>query len=241
MTGEKQQLMMLRTRRFALAVNNHHLPTERAAILTRMRKGDRLFDQLLDLPWWISLCVAALVFVVATYVLPAVMPTGKTASSVADQLSRTGWIFSFPFLVAAAASGVRQRLRKRILEQQKNLDSIRELSWQEFEALVGEAFRRQGYSVTQHGGTAPDGGIDLVILKAGAKAVVQCKRWRERHIGEAPVRELYGVMTAEGANEAIFVTCGQYTGEARRFADGKPIRLVNGEMLLDIVRSVQQA
>ncbi len=206
-----------------------------------MRKRNRFFEELLALPWWASLCLAALVFVGATYVLPALMPAGKTTSFVADQLSRTGWLFSFPFLLAAAASGVRQWLRKRILEQQKSLDSIRELSWQDFESLVGEAFSRQGYSVTQLGGSAPDGGVDLIVHKAGSKGVVQCKRWRERQIGVTLVRELYGVMTAAGANEAIFVTCGQYTGEARRFADGKPIRLVSGEMLLDIVRPVQQA
>lgn len=188
-----------------------------------------------------NLCLAGFVFVCVTYLLPAVMPAGRTTSAVADQLSRTGWIFSFPFLAAAAASAVRQWIQSRILDQQKSLDSLRELSWQDFERLVGEAFRGQGYSVTHHGGAAPDGGIDLVIHKAGAKAVVQCKRWRERQVGVTVVRELFGVMTAEGANEAILVTCGEYTDDARSFAVGNPIRLVNGETLLDMVWLVQQA
>ena len=44
----------------------------------------------------------------------------------------------------------------------------------------------------------------------------------------ALVRELYGAMTAEQADEAILASSGQYTADARAFADGKPIRLVDG-------------
>ena len=205
-----------------------------------MRKN-RFFEQLLDLPWWISVCIAALVFVSATYALPAVIPAGRGISSVADGLSKTGWIFSLPFLVAAASSAVRQWLQGRLLDQQKGLDSIRELSWQEFETLIGEAFRRQGYSVTEHGGAAPDGGIDLILMKDVRKTVVQCKRWQTRQVGVTLVRELYGVMTAEGASEAILVTCGEYTEDAAKFAAGKPIRLIHGETPLEMIRSVQPA
>ena len=90
-----------------------------------MRKRNRFLEQFLDLPWWMSLCLAGLVFVCVTYLLPAVMPAGNTASSVADRLSRTGWIFSFPFLVAAVASAVRQWLQKRIADEQKSREAIR--------------------------------------------------------------------------------------------------------------------
>jgi restriction system protein len=37
------------------------------------------------------------------------------------------------------------------------------------------------------------------------------------------------------------VTCGEYTEHARQFAAGKPIRLIHGGMLLDMIRSVQPA
>ena len=55
------------------------------------------------------------------------------------------------------------------------------------------------------------------------------------------VRELHGAMTAEGAKEAILVSCGEYTGEAHRFAHGKPIRLINGEALLEMVGSASRS
>lgn len=60
-----------------------------------------------------------------------------------------------------------------------------------------------------------------------------------RQVGVTLVRELYGVMTAEGATDAILVTCGEYTDDAREFAAGKPTRLIHGETLVEIIRSVQ--
>jgi restriction system protein len=46
-------------------------------------------------------------------------------------------------------------------------------------------------------------------------------------------------MVAEDADEAIIVTSGHFTRDAQSFAAGKPIRLLDGPALLDLVRSVQ--
>jgi hypothetical protein len=35
------------------------------------------------------------------------------------------------------------------------------------------------------------------------------------------------------------VTCGEHTEDALKFAAGKPIRLISGETLLEMIRSVQ--
>lgn len=93
--------------------------------------------------------------------------------------------------------------------------------------------------VEERGGSSPDGGIDLVLWKGGRKTVVQCKHWQARQVGVTLVRELYGVMTAEGANDAIFVSSGEYTDDARAFADGKPIQLMGGRELERMIQSVQ--
>jgi len=46
-------------------------------------------------------------------------------------------------------------------------------------------------------------------------------------------------MTARKAHGAIVVTSGIFTQEARAFAEGKPIDLVEGEQLASLIRSVQ--
>ena len=62
----------------------------------------------------------------------------------------------------------------RRFNQQAGIADIRNLSWQQFEMIVGEAFRRRGYSVIENGGGGADGGVDLVLRKDGKKLFVQC-------------------------------------------------------------------
>jgi restriction system protein len=50
-------------------------------------------------------------------------------------------------------------------------------------------------------------------------------------VGVKTVRELYGVLVAENAARAILVASGEYTAEARTFARGKPLELVDGAAL----------
>lgn len=71
--------------------------------------------------------------------------------------------------------------------------------------------------------------------------MVQCKRWRTAQVGVSLVRELYGVMVAEKAERAIFVTTGSFTEESDGFAQGKPLELVDGEALAKLVEGVHTA
>jgi restriction system protein len=109
------------------------------------------------------------------------------------------------------------------------------MSWQEFEMLVAEAFRLQGYRVVETGGGGADGGVDLVLTKLGTngseKFLVQCKQWRAFKVGVDVVRELYGVMAATGAAGGFVITSGRFTDEARSFASGRNVKLVDGGRL----------
>lgn len=55
--------------------------------------------------------------------------------------------------------------------------------------LVGEAFRLQGFEVTETGGSGPDGGVDLVARRGRETFLVQCKQWRAFTVGVDVVRE----------------------------------------------------
>ncbi len=68
-------------------------------------------------------------------------------------------------LFAAALSALRRRARKKLVvdvAQSPASDALDGMSWREFEMLVGEGFRLQGYQVVETGGgggvrmTAPD-------------------------------------------------------------------------------------
>lgn len=203
------------------------------------RDNEKLVWMVASIPWWVGVVLAAVVYLALRYVLPALAPASQMMQGLARAVSEVAWVFTLPFLIGALFSAIKGGFKKRLLDQQRDIESIRDLSWQQFELLVSEAFRRQGYTVEDRGGSAPDGGVDLVLRKGGRTAVVQCKRWKTTQVGVSPVRELFGVMTAERADEAVFVSSGDYTVDARAFADGKPIRLIDGPALAEMVADVQ--
>jgi restriction system protein len=116
--------------------------------------------------------------------------------------------------------------------------AIRSMSWRDFERLVGEVFRRLGFTVSGFGGQGPDGGVDLGLTKNGQRYLVQCKHWRKRQVGVTVVRELNGVVSAQGAHGGFVVTCGEFSREAREFAESCGIKLIDGAALEELLAGI---
>ena len=76
--------------------------------------------------------------------------------------------------------------------------SLMDLSWQDFELLVGKYFEKQGYTIRQLAKAGPDDGVDIVAFKDKEKYLVQCKQWRSNQVGVSVVRELLGAIAARG-------------------------------------------
>jgi Restriction endonuclease len=105
------------------------------------------------------------------------------------------------------------------------------LSPNQFEHEVGRLYRRLGYSaqVTKQ---SRDGGVDVILRAEHGTTIVQCKA-HQRKIGVKSFRELYGVMADFGAESAVLACLHGATDDARKFIQGKPIRVV---MLNDLVQ-----
>jgi restriction system protein len=114
------------------------------------------------------------------------------------------------------------------------------MDWQNFELLVAEGFRRLGYVVENRGWYVPNGRVHISLTKGGERMLVDCGQWRGSEVGLAPVRELYQAMASEGADGALLVTSGSFTQDAEAFARDKPIGLVDGKALLELVATVQR-
>ena len=187
------------------------------------RKGSVVEDLILA-PWWVSLGLAV--------VLYPLLSSAKAAAPLAP-------FISFALIGIACVSAVRAWANRRVLDQQTGLDSLRRLSWKQFEDLIGEAYRRRGYNVAETLGGGADGGVDVVLSRNGETILVQCKRWNGKPVPVQTVRELFGVLTHRRANAAKLVATTTFTSEAINFARGKPIELLNGEALLKLIHSVQ--
>lgn len=97
----------------------------------------------------------------------------------------------------------------------------------QFELFVGEIFRRAGYTVEISAAAAQGDSIDLTLRRDAETILVQCKHWKTSRVTEREVREFYGTMTGNGAPRGIFVTAGSFSRDAREFAEGKGIDLMD--------------
>ena len=106
----------------------------------------------------------------------------------------------------------------------------------DFEDVTLQLLRAMGLKA-DHTKRSADGGIDIVAHSQepiiGGTYLVQCKDW-SNPVGEPVVRDLYGLVIAEGATKGVLVTSGRFTAAAERFAQGKPIDLVDGDLVRDL-------
>jgi restriction system protein len=189
-----------------------------------MRRRKPFAENLVFLPWWLNGLLAVLSFAILARVLQSLAAV----------------VFLF-FAAMASLSALRAALNARMLERQTGVDSLRDLSWKQFENLLGEAYRRKGYAVKETLGGGADGGIDLILRRNGETVLVQCKRWKGKPVPVQIVRELYGILIHQGASEAKLVATTYFTSDAIEFSRDKPIELVNAKTLLHLLRDVQKS
>ncbi|MBD9499160.1 restriction endonuclease [Pseudomonas sp. PDM17] len=212
------------------------------------RRRTSLIEDLIEiasrLPWWVSLLIALGSWLILHPIADKSPDTLKDAHQVgpfmAGQIFRTFAFFGqivlpLVFVIGAIGSVLaraeRKRLRTNVANARESGQTIEGISWREFELLVGETFRRKGFTVVEKGGNGPDGGIDLVLHLGTDKYLVQCKQWKAINVGVTVIREFFGVMAAEGAAGGFVVTSGQFTPEAKAFAEGRNIQLVDRALL----------
>lgn len=203
------------------------------------RQNESFGDLLLKLPWWVSAALGMIAFASLRWGLPIWAGQDHTRQMLAKGTTPLAPLVLLLFGIFAVGSFFFARKRHQIVDGQNSLETLRATPWKDFEYLVAEAYRRQGYQVEYFLGRGADGGVDLTMRKDGQKCLVQCKQWKVFSVGAPVVREMFGLMIAEKAEQAVIVTTGNFTRDAREFAAGKPIRLVDGPRLLTLVQSVQ--
>jgi restriction system protein len=206
------------------------------------------------LPWWLALALAAASFLLLDAIaanrvsLPAVgNPMSSTLfHSVVVAMAKVGrFILPGAFVFGAVTSLYRTARASKLVSDfgraRGRIEKNEALhTWREFEVLVGEVYRRQGYHAapTREGA---DGGVDLVLRRGDETLLVQCKHWQARTVGVNVVRELRGVIAAAGAAGGAVVTSGEFTREAVEFAKTARVDLINGKRLRALARQLAPA
>ncbi len=101
-------------------------------------------------------------------------------------------------------------------------------------------FYRLGFT-TRAVGQSHDGGIDVIAEKDGIKSFIQCKKFITSEVTVGAVRDFYGSLADRIANgKGYFITTNKFTLEAEKFAEDKPIELVDGHDLIRYIRMVRK-
>lgn len=130
-------------------------------------------------------------------------------------------------------------------------------NWRSFEELTSILWKDMGYETKLVRGKK-DGGVDVIAeetnqipLSGSTTFAIQVKNKMSQKISESEVRDLYGVengghrySNTSAFDGSIFVTSrgclsGRegFTNEARQFAEGNGVELINGEKMLSLLNS----
>ena len=132
----------------------------------------------------------------------------------------------------------------RFIEEQDIISGLNEdanlidLTPEAFEHLITNLFNAMEFEAyaTQR---SKDGGIDCIAYSkksiVGGKYVIQAKRWT-RTVQVDAVRDLFGAMDHERANKGILITTSKFAPACYKFAENKPMELIDGSILLDMIQ-----
>ena len=131
----------------------------------------------------------------------------------------------------------RARYRAAAIDHTGDIAALRRKPWGEFEVLVGQVIRSQGYVVKERGGFKRDHGVDLIAERGKDKVLVQCKHWLAWKVDEGQVKVLYADVKTQEFTEGWLVTCGRFTEFAKSWAKDRSIKLIDGQELVQLISS----
>jgi restriction system protein len=170
-----------------------------------------LFALLLRSRWWISFAVAIGLFLLVRLFIP------ETYAIVVP----------IPFVVIGCIAAWRQLRTPGAGRIAARLEALRAMSWREFAAALEAAYQREGYAVRR----LDAGAADLELTRDARRTLVSAKRWKVARTGIEPLRELAAAGGAGDSAGRVFIAAGEVTEQARAFAAGNGIRIVEGTEL----------
>ena len=123
---------------------------------------------------------------------------------------------------------------------QELLQWLRGLKPYEFEEYVAILFTRLGYKADAVG-KSHDGGVDVIATKNSVTNYIQCKKFTTNKVPVSAIRDFYGALANKLANgKGYFITTNTFTLEAEKFAEDKPIELIDGLKLVRYIRMTEK-
>lgn len=153
-------------------------------------------------------------------------------------LSAYGPLVPYYLLAIAVAIATFWLIRRRGAARARpagfDIRALERMRLREFEDLIRESFRGQGYSLIDPTRGATEGG-ELVLRRERETVLVQCRHWRDGKVGVEAIQALQHAMKQRGAGGGFILTTGRFAREAVAYAAGCNIRPIEGQALRALI------
>ena len=143
---------------------------------------------------------------------------------------------ALPFLLISAYVGYRQVRTVSPGQVEGRLQALRDMTWDQFSAVVTTAYQRQGYTVE----AVQKPAYDFTLTQNSRVTLLQCRRWKVNQLGAGPLEELAEAVASAAAYNGICITAGAVSPKAREFVYQKPLTLVTGIALAALAGKIKK-
>jgi restriction system protein len=204
-----------------------------------MRKDLNIIDFLAQIPWWVSVTLSASFYVLLKFVVPYFEAQSNLVNEVHVSLGPVlAPVVALALLTPVTFSFLKSNRKIKFNELKEEIELIQELPWQQFKQMVTEAYRHKGYTIMEDSSFAADPSVDLIIRQSTNLYLVQCRYWQHRKLGMREVKNLFSLMHDKQASGVFLLTTGIFTNAARHYVAGRPITLLDGIELVELLREV---
>ncbi|KAA0788686.1 restriction endonuclease [Bacillus sp. BPN334] len=129
-----------------------------------------------------------------------------------------------------------EEIRTHRVQQAATRGNLEIMDPREFEYFVADFFRSLGYKVQVTSGSN-DGGKDIILYKGNEMKFVEVKRYTKSSIGRPFIQKLHSAIVDADAVGGYFVTLSHFNKNARQYAANKNIELIDGDSLINMMKS----
>lgn len=131
-----------------------------------------------------------------------------------------------------------RRSKIKWLLGKKQVQDLQKLTPTQFEEYIAVLFKSLGYETKVTGGRG-DGGVDVEAVKDGHTHYIQCKKFITSKVPVSAVRDFYGAIADRvDGGKGYFITTNVFTLDAEKFAEDKPIELIDKFKLMEYMQMV---
>lgn len=161
-----------------------------------------LFAILLRKPWWIAVSICVAMGAAGMALLP-------------ERFQLIGALSGLPFGVIGVIAAIRQRHLPSAARIEQTRQAVAGMAWPAFEALLVQAFERDGYSVQR---SPRNPAYDFELQRQGRRMLVSARRWKSARTGLETLRALQTARESADVADALVIALADLSDAAVPFA-----------------------